>query len=135
MSDLLKFTVPGNPEYVKIVKMAVESAAAVADFTVEAVDDMGIAVAEACKLITCHGFDGWSNSYDIECEIKEDCMVIEVKDDLCKHELVKDLTRRPCMDCPHEGDLGMHIVRSLMDDVEIIKEEGKKKSIRMVKNK
>ena len=133
MSDLLKFTVPGNPEYVKIVKMAVESAAGVAGFTVEAVDDMGIAVGEACKLITCHGFDGWSNCYDIECTIEENKMTIEVKDDECKHELKKGF--RPCMDCPNEGDLGMYVIKTLMDEVEIIKEEGRKNSIRMVKHK
>ena len=63
MSDLLKFTVPGHPEYVKIAKMSVESAAAVAGFTVDDIEDMGIAVADACKLITCHGFDGWSATY------------------------------------------------------------------------
>lgn len=135
MSDLLKFTVPGNPEYVKIVKTAAQSAAGVADFPLEAIEDIGIAVGEACKLITCHGFDGWSNSYDIECSIGEDQMQITISDDLCMHGIQKDLTRRPCMDCPHEGDLGMHIVRTLMDEVEIIKEEGKKKSIRMVKHK
>ena len=135
MSDLLKFTVPGSPEYVKIAKMSVESAAAVAGFTVDDIEDMGIAVADACKLITCHGFDGWSESYDIECAIDEDKITIEVKDDLCRHGIVKDLTRRPCMDCPNEGDLGMHVIRTLMDEVEIIKEEGKKKSIKMVKHK
>ena len=135
MSDLLKFTVPGDPEYVKIVKMAVESAAGVADFTIEAVDDIGIAVGEACKLVTCHGFDGWSNSYDIELTIEDDKMVILVKDDNCRHEIQKDLTRRPCMDCPNEGDLVMYVIRALMDEVEIVKEEGKKNSIRMVKNK
>jgi anti-sigma regulatory factor (Ser/Thr protein kinase) len=39
------------------------------------------------------------------------------------------------MDCPNEGDIGIHVIRTLMDEVEIIKEEGKKKSIKMVKNK
>lgn len=136
MSDLLKFTVPGNPEYVKIVKMAVGSAAANCGFTVDAIEDMGIAVGDACKLITCHGFDGWSDSYDIECTIEDDKMTIEVKDDLCKHGIQKDLTRRPCMDCPNEGNLGIHVIRTLMDEVEIIKEaENKKKSIKMVKYK
>lgn len=133
MSDLLKFTVPGNPEYVKIVKMAVESAAANCGFTVEAVEDMGIAVGEACKLVTCHGFDGWSNSYDLELTIEDDKISILVKDDNCKHEIQKQF--RPCMDCPNEGDLGMHVIKTLMDEVEIVKEEGKKNRIRMVKNK
>lgn len=133
MSDLLKFSVPGNPEYVKIVKTAAQSAAGVADYTLEAVDDIGIAVGEACKLITCHGFDGWSNSYDIECLIEDDQMQITISDELCLHEIKKD--KRPCMDCPNEGDLGMMVIKSLMDEVEIIKEAGRKKSIRMVKHK
>lgn len=133
MSDLLKFSVPGNPEYVKIVKIAVESAAGVADFTLEAVDDIGIAVGEACKLITCHGFDGFSNFYEIECLIEEDQIEITITDNLCQHEITKHM--KPCMDCPHEGDLGLLVIKSLMDKVEIVKEEGKKKSIKMVKHK
>lgn len=133
MSDLLKFSVPGNPEYVKIAKTAAQSAAAACDYSVEAVDDIGIAVGEACKLITCHGFDGWSDSYDIECTIEEDKITIEVKDEHCLHRIKKD--RRLCMDCPNDGELGMMVIKSLMDDVEIVKEEGKKKSIKMVKHK
>jgi len=133
MGDLLKFSVPGNPDYVKSVKLAVETAAGVANFTVEQIEDIGIAVGEACKLVTCHGFDGWSNSYDIECNIEDEAITIEVKDDECKHEITKG--RRPCMDCPGEGDLGIYVIRSLMDDVEIIKNEGKKNSIKMVKRK
>lgn len=133
MSDLLKFSVPGNPEYVKIAKTAAQSAAAACDYSVEAVDDIGIAVGEACKLITCHGFDGWSDSYDIECTIEEEKITIEVKDEHCLHRIKKD--RRLCMDCPNDGELGMMVIKSLMDDVEIVKEEGKKKSIKMVKHK
>ena len=133
MADLLKFSVPGNPEYVKSVKLAVKTAAGVADFTLEQIEDIGIAVGEACKLITCHGFDGWSNSYDIECLIEHTQISIEVKDDLCKHEIEKG--KRPCMDCPNEGDLGIYVIKSLMDDVEIVKNEGKKNSVKMVKHK
>ena len=134
MSDLLKFTVPGNPEYIKIVKMAVESAAVNCGFTLDDIEDIGIAVSEACKLTTCHGFDGWSNSYDIELTLGDDDLVIYIKDDdQCRHEIIKG--SRPCMDCPNEGNLGMPIIKSLMDEVEIVREEGKRNSIRMVKNK
>lgn len=133
MSDLLKFSVPGNPEYVQIVKTAAQSAAGIADYTLEAVEDIGIAVGEACKLITCHGFDGWSKSYDIECVIDENHMQITISDEYCIHEIKKD--KRPCMDCPNEGNLGMLVIKSLMDEVEIINEEGREKSIRMVKHK
>lgn len=133
MSDLLKFSVPGDPKYVQIAKTAAQSAAGLADYTMEAVEDIGIAVGEACKLITCHGFDGWSNSYDIECVIDNSHMQITISDEHCRHEIKKD--KRPCMDCPNEGNLGMLVIKSLMDEVEIINEEGREKSIRMVKHK
>jgi serine/threonine-protein kinase RsbW len=133
MSDLLKFTVPGNPEYIDIVKIAVKSAAGKCGFSLEDIDDIGMAVGEACKLTTCHGFDGWSNSYDIELTVEDECFNILVKDDHCRHEIVKGA--RPCMDCPNEGNLAMHVIKTLMDEVEIVREEGKKNSIRMVKNK
>lgn len=133
MSDLLKFTVPGNPEYIEIVKIAVKSAAGKYGFSLEEIDDIGMAVGEACKLTTCHGFDGWSNSYDIELTIGDENFTILVKDDVCRHEIVKGA--RPCMDCPNEGNLGLHVIKSLMDEVDIVREEGKKNSIRMVKNK
>jgi len=134
MSDLLKFTVPGNPEYIKIVKLAVESAAGNCGFSLDDIEDIGIAVGEACKLTTCHGFDGWSNSYNIELTLADDHLTILIKDDeQCRHEIVKGA--RPCMDCPNEGNLGMHVIKTLMDEVEIVREEGKKNSIRMVKNK
>lgn len=133
MRDLLKFSVPGNPEYVKIVKSAVQSAAGVADYSLEAVDDMGIAVGEACKLITCHESNCFAKFYDVECIIEEDKMEITISDEVCAKEGIEKYMK-PCMDCPNEGNLGVLVIKSLMDEVEIIKED-KKKSIRMVKNK
>ena len=47
MGDLLKFSIPGKPEYVKIAKLAVGSAAGTANFNIEAIEDIEIAVGEA----------------------------------------------------------------------------------------
>ena len=80
MSDLLRFSIPGRPEYVKIAKLAVGSAAGTANFNIEAIEDIEIAVGEACKNITCHGFDGFSNFYEVECRIDEDKIIITVSD-------------------------------------------------------
>lgn len=132
MSDMLKFSVPGNPEYVKIVKSAAQSAAGVANYSIEAVDDIGIAVGEACKLITCHESKCFCDHYEIECTMEEDRMQIIISDEFSNHGIEKYM--KPCMDCPNEGNLGFLVIKSLMDEVEIIKEDNKK-SIRMVKCK
>ena len=41
MADLLRFTVPGKPEYVGVVRLAVSSAANTAGFDVEDIEDKG----------------------------------------------------------------------------------------------
>lgn len=133
MGDLLKFSIPGKPEYVKIAKLAVGSAAGIANFNIEAIDDIEIAVGEACKIITCHGFDGFSDFYEVECRISDERIEILISDTFCTHSLEKH--RKPCIDCPNEGNLGIHVIKSLMDEVEIIKEKDRNNSIRMVKCK
>jgi hypothetical protein len=52
MSEILKMTLPGNPEYIRVTKSAVGSAAALAGFDFDCVEDIQMAVAEACKSIT-----------------------------------------------------------------------------------
>lgn len=132
MEDLLKFSIPGKPEYVKIAKLAVGSAASMANFNVEAIEDIEIAVGEACKNISCHGFDRFSNSYDVECRIEEEKITITISDNCCEHGIEK--CKKPCLDCPNEGNLGIYIIKSLMNEVEIVKAEDRN-SIKMVKNK
>lgn len=132
MGDLLKFSIPGKPEYLKIAKLAIGSAAGTADFDIEAIEDIEIAVGEACKNISCHGFNGFSNFYEVECQIEDEKITITVTDNSCGHEIEK--YKKPCLDCPNEGNLGIYIIKSLMNEVEIIKKDSGN-SIRMVKRK
>lgn len=132
MGDLLKFSIPGKPEYLKIAKLAIGSAAGTANFDIEAIEDIEIAVGEACKNISCHGFDGFSNFYEVECQIEEDKITITVTDNRCGHKIEK--YNKPCLDCPNEGNLGIYIIKSLMNEVEIIRKDSGN-SIKMVKNK
>ena len=51
------------------------------------------------------------------------------KDDI--HDIPKG--KRPCLDCPNEGELGIHIIKTIMDKVEFITAAQGSRSIRMVK--
>ena len=55
MADKLKFVIPGKPEYITMVRLAVGSIADTAGFDYEEIEDIKTAVSEACKNITCHG--------------------------------------------------------------------------------
>ena len=130
--DNLKFIIPGKPEYLTMVRLAISSIATTAGFDLEAVEDMKTAVCEACKNVSCHGFDGFSDKYEVECNVEQGRIEIIVKDDCDSHTLQK-LTK-PCQNCPREGDLGIFVIESLMNDVEFGRGDDGRKSIRMVKS-
>lgn len=133
MADKIKFVIPGKPEYITMVRLAVGSAADNAGFNFDQIEDIKNAVGEACKNICCHGSEGWAEEFQVECIIEEDKMTIYVKDTSTAHNIAK--LYKPCLDCPNEGDLALYVITSLMDKLEIIKEENCKNTIKMVKEK
>ena len=133
MPDVLKFSIPGKLEYVQMVRLAIASIAGMAGFDVEAVEDVKVAVAEACKIVSCHGYKGFSNIYEIICEIGEVSLAITVSDARSGHDIAKII--KPCISCPDEGDMALVVMESLMDDVEVLAGSEGNERIRMVKNK
>ncbi len=132
-ADIMKFTVTGKPEYRKVLRMAIGSLAGHMGFDVEEIDDIKVAVEEACKLITCHGFKEWTNAYEVECLIEENKMTITMSDSQLGREIKKSY--RTCQNCPQEGDMAVILIKTLMDDLEIKAGDDGNKSIVMVKNK
>jgi len=133
MQDVLKFSIPGKPEYVQMVRLAIASIAGKANYDVDAVEDIKEAVAEGCKVVFCHGYSGFSNSYEILCEILDNSMIIELTDSRSGRDLTKN--GRLCRNCPDEGELAIAVMESLMDEVNIHVDDDGNKNIRMVKNR
>lgn len=133
MADKLKFVVPGKPQYITIVRLAVGSAADSAGFNIEEIEDIKNAVGEACKNISCHGSEGFAEQYEVECIVDESKMEIYVTDTSSSHKLEK--LQKPCLDCPNEGDLGLYIIKSLMSSIELVDGPNCKKTIKMIKAK
>ena len=130
--DSLKFIIPGKPEYMTMIRLATSSIAAQAGFDVEQAEDIKIAVVEACKNVSCHGNEGYSERYEIEYTIGQGSFGVKVIDACDKHSLQK--MSQQCQNCPQEGDIGMILLHSLMNDVSIGKDEAGHKFIEMVKS-
>ena len=130
--DNLQFIIPGKPEYLTMVRLAISSIATTAGFDLDAAEDIKTAVSEACKNVSCHGFEGFSDKYEVLCSVEKGRIEIMVKDQCDVHTLEK--LSKPCRNCPKEGDIGIYVIQSLMNEVEFGIEEGGHKSIRMVKN-
>ena len=80
MSDILQFSIPGKPEYVQMLRLAVGSAACKNGFDMEQTEDIKVAVEEACNLLTCHGREGFSEKYDLTVKIGDGKLEIIVSD-------------------------------------------------------
>ena len=130
--DNLKIEIPGKPAYLSAVRLAISSIATTAGFDIDETEDIKTAVTEACKNISCHGIDGFSDKYEVDLEVDKGRLEITVKDDCDMHDF--ETLCEPCKRCPQDCDLGVMVIRSLMSDVEIMKNDNNgRKSIRMVK--
>ncbi len=131
MTDLFKFSVPGKPEYVGTIRMAISSLANQAGFDVEAIEDIKVAVSEACNNALCHRTTGGGGDYEVVCEITDDRITVSVSDRSGGFDMSK--YNEPCLTAPKEGGLGIYIIRALMDEVDILTELGIGTHIKMVK--
>lgn len=130
--DNLKFTIPGKPEYMTMIRLATCSLATQAGFDVDAAEDIKIAVVEACKNVSCHGKEGYSEKYEIEYTVDNGTFGVKVID-ACDGNAIKKMSQQ-CQQCPQEGDIGMILLHSLMTTVSIGQDEQGHKYIEMVKS-
>lgn len=131
MADILKLSVPGKPEYVGMVRLAISSLANYAGFDIEAIEDIKVAVSEACNNVVCHGQSDYCKSYEVACEIGDDKLVISIVDQAGGYDTTS--YEEPNIECPREGGLGIFIINTLMDEVTILSELGFGTSIKMIK--
>ncbi len=57
-NDTVDLTVPADPAYISVLRTVTASLAARRDFTIDEIDDLRIAVDEACALLLPHATEG-----------------------------------------------------------------------------
>ena len=124
MADLLRFTVPGKPEYVGAVRLAISSAANAAGFDVDDVEDIRIAVTEVCTNVFCSCEE--TANYQIVCELGENGIVISIDDGDIYGQREEMLHK--CSEIPEhhlaspdafDPTMCLLMLRALMDQVDI----------------
>lgn len=129
--DQIKLSIPNKPEYVGIVRLTVAGIANRLGFDIEQIEDIKVAVAEACTNAIIHGKNDGDENYNIDFIIGNNKLEICVCDSGkgCKSSDIK----KPNLEDPKEGGLGIFIIKSLMDEVEILSDLGKGMTIKMIK--
>jgi len=133
MPDTFTLSVPGKAAYVSTIRLAVSSLAAKSGFDIEAIEDIKVAVSEACSNILCHSKIGEERVYRVACTIYDDRLEITVTDDGVGFDSETYEVTEPDTECLQVGGLGIYIIKTLMDDVKVTSEEGSGTRIQMTK--
>ena len=130
MNDSIKFIVPGKPEYIGPVRVAISLIAGGAGFNVEEVEDIKMAVSEACSKAICPGTGGLG-LYEVTCELGEKRLTVSVLDREggCHFQVRED----SCIECTKHEGLGIFMLKAFMDEVSVFEEPAVGSGIRMIK--
>jgi len=129
--DRLTMTVPGKAEYIGTVRIAVAHAAGQAGFDLEAIDDIKVAVSEACTNIVCHAHEGSDYNYEVILEVGEGAFSVTVRDFGAGFD--PESYTEPDPGEVRSSGLGIFIIRTLMDEVDIESAPGSGATIHMTK--
>lgn len=129
MNDVVNLSLPSKPEFVGVARLTASFVANKMGFDIEAIEDIKLAVGEACNNAVIHS--GSHETYNLEFIQNKEMLVIEIKDfgNGFKFEDYKE----PKLEEPQESGLGLFIIKSLMDTVNIESGEGSGTKIIMSK--
>jgi len=113
--DFFSLTIPNKKEFVSSARLLATAIAGLSGFDIESIEDIRMAVGEACNNVVVHSED--SDKIDLEIELGEDNMRISVVDSGAGFE--RHLAEGIDPDKYEGSGLGLFIIDAVMDDVEI----------------
>lgn len=129
MNDSVNISLPSKPEYVSVARLTASVIASQMGFDVEAIEDIKLAVGEACNNAVMHS--GTDSTYEMKLKNMKDNLVIEVIDFGNGFELKE--YQAPDLDALQENGLGLFIIQSLMDHVVVNANKGNGTTVVMSK--
>lgn len=112
--DVVELRVPCKAEWVALARLSVAAVASRLHFSIDEIEDIKLAVAEACTNAIQHAHG--SSYIEIRCEALPDRLRISVRDH-GRGTRPESIHSRD-LDDERVGGLGVFLIRSLMDDVQ-----------------
>ena len=110
----VELRIPSKPEWVAVARLAVAAIANRLPFSVEEIEDLKLAIAEACTICIQHG--AGSETIDIECQAATTQLRVEVRDHRYRLRAA-EATPAKRASMAVEG-LGIFLIQALMDELE-----------------
>jgi serine/threonine-protein kinase RsbW len=129
----VRLTIPAKPEYITLSRLALSGLSRVRRFGDDTLADLKLALTEACSNSVRHAYGGGEGHVDISFVLLEDRLIVEVADDGAGFEPA-EVGGNGAEEELTEGGLGIAIIRSIADEVEIGDgPDGKGSRLRFVK--
>lgn len=129
--DKFKIILPNKKEYIISARLAASSIANISGFDIEKVEDIRLAVGEACNNAVIHGSS--SENINIELFCDEDKIVIMIKDS--GSGFIPGNIEKVDLEYYDGSGLGLFIIQSLMDEVYLDSNDDQGTTIKMIKMK
>ena len=117
-SRTVRLTIPAKPEYITLSRLALSGLARVRPLAEETLADLKLALTEACSNSVRHAYDEKGGHVSISFELRDDRLIVEVVDDGAGFEPEAAGVNGDTAELS-EGGLGIAIIRSIADEVEI----------------
>ncbi len=129
----VRLTIPAKPEYITISRLALTGLSRVRPFADDTLADLKLALTEATSNSVRHAYANGEGRVQITFELREDRLIVEVSDDGSGFDdpgvespaFTDQAERRDGagaadeIDELSEGGLGIEIIRSIADEVEL----------------
>nr|WP_261813654.1 ATP-binding protein [Paraclostridium bifermentans] len=120
--------VTSNPEYVSIIRLTVSGIANKIGFSLDDIEDIKVAVSEACTNAIKHSLD---DKFLVQFSVLENGLTIEVEDKGTGYDV--ESLQEPDLKNPKESGLGLFIIKTLMDEVSTISNSDVGTRVKMTK--
>lgn len=115
--EVVELEIPSEPEYVSVVRRAIEGIAQRMHFDDVQIEDLKVAVGEACTNAVKYGCPkDSSQGVVVRCVVKPDGLLVEVRNKVSGCSM-PTIPGEP--DLGKEGGLGLYLIQALMDDVSL----------------
>jgi serine/threonine-protein kinase RsbW len=139
MSDdnKVSITIPSSSEYVGVVRLAISGIATRMNFTVEEIEDIKIAISEACTNAVQHAYPDTVGRINISSTIDNDKLTIEVSDHGVGFDtrILGSKEQREKSEKKLGLGLGLTFIKNLMDEANVQSTLGQGTTIRMMKQR
>ncbi len=112
--EIVELRVPSKAEWVALIRLATAAVANRLKFSIEDIEDVKLAVAEACTAVIQH--DGHGEFIEVTCEVSADALYLRVHD-AGRQVPHTDASRSMDFDEARVAGLGVFLIRTLMDEV------------------